>query len=89
MEKIIYLFTIGNRTFVAKCIENKYVDVVEFTQFMSQQGMQLMGILIGIVDTLPDNIAIFIVDTNSSYYSAYFQTTSNIQPVTTKKIFHK
>lgn len=79
MENTLYLFITNNRTFVAKCMENKYVNVVEFTPIMTQQGMQLVGILIGAVDSLKEDITSFMIDKDSPYYKAYYLTTSQIE----------
>lgn len=86
MENMLYLFITNNRTFVAKCIENKYVNVVEFTPIMTNQGMQLVGILIGAVDSLREDITSFMIEKDSPYYKAYYQTTSQIETASGKRI---
>lgn len=86
MENLLYLFITDRRTFVAKCIENRYIDIVEFTPIMTQQGMQLVGILIGAADFIRENITSFIVSKDSPYYKVYYQTTSQIETTSGKRI---
>ncbi len=88
METVLYLFIHNNRTFVAKCVEKKFIDVVEFNPVMTNQGLQLVGVLIGAVDELKNDIISFILDKNSPYYQTYFSVTSNIQPASNRKIIH-
>lgn len=89
MESVLCLFIVANRTFVAKFVDKKYTDVVEFNQILAQQGMQLMGIFIGTLDYIPSSTLTFILDKTSPYYTAYFSTTSNIQSIeTNRKILH-
>ncbi len=72
MKDILYLIMINNRTVIAKCSENKFIDAVEIIHSVTSQGVRLMGVLIGTVDELSENLCTFILDDDSMYVKAYF-----------------
>lgn len=53
-------------------------DVVEFYNVHTDQGMAMVGVIIGMAKFITNKVIICVLDTKSPYYTQYYQASSGL-----------